>query len=156
MKTLVIVFVAHLAITPKKFAGVFAQEDMQGIVIYYHSLRYISWFHIKWKFNEKYLWYPSLLHIQPTLHPNIIHCGNGFSCRNLIIIEEVKEKVVFIQQSIHILQQYNFLLTMVINPATTRTIGNLIGMHITIGNISRHINVCLSLIYNILKIRSCL
>ena len=93
----------------------------------------------KWKFNEKYLWYPSLLHIQPTLHPNIIHCGNGFSCRNLIIIGEVKEKVVFIQQSIHILQQYNFLLTMVINPASTRTIGNLIGMLITIGNINCHI-----------------
>ena len=144
MKTLVIVFVAHLAITSKKFAGVFAQEDMQGIVIYYHSLRYISWFHIKWKFNEKYLWYPSLLHIQPTLHPNIIHCGNGFSCRNLIIIGEVKEKVVFIQQSIHILQQYNFLLTMVINPATTRTIGNLIGMHIIIGNINHHIDMWLA------------
>lgn len=153
MKTLVIVFVAHLAITSKKFAGVFAQEDMQGIVIYYHSLRYISWLS-KWKFNEKYLWYPSLLHIQPTLHPNIIHCGNGFSCRNLIIIGEVKEKVVFIQRSIHILQQYNFLITMVINPATTRTIGNLIGMHIIIGNINHHIDI--SLIYNILKIMSCL
>ena len=42
MKTFVIVFVAHLAITSKKFAGVFAQEDMQGIFIYYHALRYIG------------------------------------------------------------------------------------------------------------------
>ena len=40
MKTFVIVFVAHLAITSKKFAGVFAQEDMQGTFIHYHSLRY--------------------------------------------------------------------------------------------------------------------
>ena len=37
MKTFVIVFVAHLAITSKKFAGVFGQEDMQGIFIYYRS-----------------------------------------------------------------------------------------------------------------------